>query len=172
MSRRIINLDELDLQPLPPGLAASGEAANRYAPRVAMVGLQIGAEKLGYNLISLAPGMRAFPRHSHLMNEEMFFIIEGAGEIRTGDERHAIRAGDFVACPAGGPETAHQIINTSSSELRYVALSTKLTPDIVEYPDSGKYSVMHDYRIGADGAPQGFRAMGRHAEMVDYWDGE
>lgn len=172
MTRSIINLDELELLPLPPGLAATGDAAERYDPRVAMVGAQIGAARLGYNVIALAPGKRAFPFHSHRTNEEMFFVISGIGEIRIGDARHAIRAGDIIACPPGGPETAHQIINTSDAELRYLALSTKFSPDIVEYPDSGKYSVMDDYGVGADGQPRGFRAVGRQAEVIDYWEGE
>jgi len=42
----------------------------------------------------------------------MFFVVEGQGELRLGDARHPIRAGDIVACPPGGPETAHHILNT------------------------------------------------------------
>ncbi|MFZ4878649.1 cupin domain-containing protein [Janthinobacterium sp. Mn2066] len=163
MQRPIINLDTLALSPLPAAYAASGETAQRYAPRIAMVGAQLGAQKLGYNVISLAPGLRAFPFHNHRVNEELFYILAGSGEMRIGDQRHAVRAGDFICCPAGGVETAHQLINTSEAELRYLAVSTQMAPEIAEFPDSGKYSVM-------DG--QGARIIGKLDCSLDYWEGE
>jgi uncharacterized cupin superfamily protein len=86
-----------------------------------MLGRQLGALKLGLNLIALAPGKRAFAFHSHRVNEEMFYVVAGRGEMRLGENRHALHAGNVVACPAGGPETAHQIINTGDEELRYLA---------------------------------------------------
>jgi uncharacterized cupin superfamily protein len=42
-----------------------------------------------------------------------------------------------VACPTGGPEVAHQIINTGVADLRYLALSTQVAVEICEYPDTG-----------------------------------
>ena len=45
----------------------------------------------------------------------MFFIVKGAGTLRYGDETRKIRAGDVICCPAGGPETAHQIVNDSDA---------------------------------------------------------
>src|SRR5262245_45007251 len=61
--------------------------------------------------------------------EEMFLIIEGERELRFGDKRYPIRKHDVIACPPGGPEVAHQIINTGKTTMRYLALSTcrKLT---------------------------------------------
>lgn len=67
----------------------------------------LGAQKLGYNLTVVLPGKRAFPFHNHRVNEEMFFVIEGAGEVRIGEAVYPIRSRDVVACPAGEPETAH-----------------------------------------------------------------
>ncbi len=126
------------------------------------VGPLIGAQKLGYNVTVVPPGKRAFPFHNHQVNEEMFFILEGSGEVRIGDERYAIEKGDFIACPTGGPELAHQIINTSSEELRYLAVSTKQTPEIAEYPDSNKFGILTEK----------MRFIGRVEESLGYWDGE
>jgi len=168
----VINLDQLELRPLPPVMAAPGETAERYAPRVATVGLLLGATKLGYNVIALPPGKRGFPFHSHRENEEMFFVLNGTGEIRIGDEFHPLRSGDIVSCPAGGPETAHQIINTGTVDLCYLALSTKCSPDIIEYPDSGKFRVISDDAVDADGTPRHFDVIGRTGESLGYWDGE
>ncbi len=92
----------------------------------------------------------------------MFFVLEGAGEVRIGGETFPIKKGDFIACPPGGPELAHQIVNTSDAELKYLAVSTKESPEIAEYPDSKKFGVM----------TEGFRFLGRAGDSLDYWDGE
>jgi uncharacterized cupin superfamily protein len=172
MPPAILNLDQADLQPLPEALSPTGDTAGRYVQRIARIGQQLGARKLGYRLIALGPGMRASPFHNHRVNEEMFYIVAGEGEIRLGAERFAIRAGDVIACPPGDMDSAHQIINTSQGELRYLAVSTQEAPDICEYPDSGKYVVMKGFKIDDEGNTSGFVAVARHADGVDYWDGE
>ena len=171
MARRIINIDEIDLQGQARTVAAPGAAAERFGARVGTVGTRIGAQKLGYNITVVPPGKRAFPFHNHRVNEEMFFILEGSGELRFGAERHAVRAGDFVACPPGGREAAHQMINTGATDLKYLAVSTMQFPDICDYPDSGKFLVAEKQR-NADGTVDGFRHIGRAESALDYWDGE
>jgi uncharacterized cupin superfamily protein len=154
MTRRIRNLADFELEPLGNG--------DRFAARIGRISPQLGAQKLGYNLTVVPPGKRAFPFHSHRANEEMFFILEGTGELHYGGERRAVRAGDVVACPPGGPETAHQLINTSeTAELRYLAVSTKLSPEMAEYPDSGNLGVL-------DGTT---RFLGRADAALDYYKG-
>lgn len=174
MTKPVLNIDELEAIPL--------EALNKqyggkpmpakFGGALAPIGQRLGAQKLGYNLTVVPPGKRAFPFHSHHVNEEMFFVIEGAGALRVGGETWPIRAGDVICCPPGGPETAHQIVNTGDATLRYLAVSSSLTPEICEYPDSGKFAVMHVAGKDADGKPQGFRHAGRLADGCDYWDGE
>jgi uncharacterized cupin superfamily protein len=171
MSTPIVNLADLDVQPVTPARAPKGPNASIYDRRRVAIGNRIGARKLGYNLTVVAPGKRNCPFHSHRIAEEMFFILEGSGELRMGSERHPIRAGDFIACPPGGPDHAHQIINTGEVELRYLAVSTTDSPDICEYPDSGKYLV---YAAGdpAEGNAGPFHVIGRDSASLDYWDGE
>src|SRR5215813_4968043 len=114
MEKRIINIADIELPPRPSAIAAPATAKQAFDSRIGSVGARIGARKLGYNITAVPPGKRAFPLHNHRVNEEMFFVLEGSGEVRIGGARHAIRKGDFIACPPGGPETAHQIINTGS----------------------------------------------------------
>jgi len=140
--------------------------AERFGGRFAPLGQVLGARKLGYNVTVLPPGKRGFPFHSHRANEEMFFILEGTGELRLGQEVHPVRPGDVIACPPGGPETAHQIVNTGTTELKYLAVSTQLHPDVCHYPDSGKFGVLDGF------GPDGFRFIGRPDSQLDYWDGE
>ena len=165
MPRPILNLADVEFHDWGHG--------ERYAARLGDIGRRLGAQKLGYNLTVLPPGKRAFPFHSHRVNEEMFFVVAGTGELRLGGERHPIRAGDVIACPPGGKETAHQIINTSpDAELRFLAVSTRQTPELAEYPDSGKYAVFTDISVGG-GPERPLRfVMRKPASMEDYWEGE
>ena len=172
MSKPIINIADVALEPWPAGGALSGAAAARYEAKMGFIGPRIGAQKLGYNITAVAPGKSAFPLHNHHVNEEMFFVLQGSGEVRIGEETHSIRTGDVVACPPGGPEKAHKITNTGTEELRYLAVSTKLSPEIVDYPDSGKFGVLAERLPDANGKPQRFVFVGRKGESLGYWEGE
>ncbi len=172
MPHPILNLADIDLQPRPAAFAATGPAAEHYDARMGSIASRLGAQKLGYNLTAVPPGKRAFPFHNHRINEEMFFVVDGAGEIRIGNVVYPIRPGDVIACPPGGRETAHQIVNTGATELRYLAVSTKLSPEIAEYPDSGKFGVLAEFPAGPDGKPQTFRFIGRENLGVGYWEDE
>ena len=112
-----------------------------YTSRRAQFSVGIGARKLGYNLTVLPPGKAQCPFHSHRSEEEMFLILEGEGELRFGDQRFAIREHDVIACPTGGPEVAHQIVNTGSADMRYLSLSNNEALEVCEYPDSSKVAV-------------------------------
>ncbi|MBA2934790.1 cupin domain-containing protein [Sphingomonas sp. CGMCC 1.13654] len=170
MPHPILSLSDLVPGPLPDRIAPPEAIRHLYDPRVAPLGPRLGARQLGCSLIALAPGRRGFPFHSHRANEELFVILDGRGEIRIGSERRAIRAGDLIACPAGGPETAHQIINTGDRELSYLAISTRHSPEIAEYPDSGALMAIADYAVGEDGVAQGVRHVCGGQGTLDYWD--
>ncbi len=161
MDKRIINIDELEYAPFPGPMPE--KVKEKYeGSKLAWIGPMIGSQKLGYNVTIVPPGKRAFPFHSHRVNEEMFFILEGQGEVRIGNEVFPIKKGDFVAHPPGGPETAHQIVNTSQEDLKYLAVSTKFSPEIADYPDSGKFGVL----------AENFRFLGHPGDSLGYWDGE
>ena len=136
------------------------------------VGPLIGAKALGCALHVVPAGKRAFPHHAHHANEELFFVLSGTGEYRFGDKTYPIKAGDFLAAPAGGPEVAHQIINTGAEEMRYLGVSTMLSPDAVDYPDSRKFAVWSRPDPSGDPRKAGLRYIGRRETTLDYWDGE
>ncbi|MEM9759351.1 MAG: cupin domain-containing protein [Pseudomonadota bacterium] len=135
-----------------------------YTSRRARFSGSIGARELGYNLTELPAGKAQCPFHNHRAEEEMFLILEGEGELRFGEARYSIRAMDVIACPPGGPEVAHQIINTGATTLRYLAVSTLAPVELAEYPDSGK--------IGVYGQVGKSRGSWRASDRVDYYDGE
>ena len=160
----ILNIDEVHLERQFHGAT--------FDVNVGAIGLRIGAKRLGYRLCKVPPGKRAWPYHSHYANEEMFFILAGTGTLRQGDKTYPIRAGDIIAAPPGGAETAHQIVNDGTGELSYLAVSTMLEPEVVEYPDSGKFGVRAVALPGGDASNRSFAFFGRRASEVDYWDGE
>ncbi|HKT31506.1 MAG TPA: cupin domain-containing protein [Gammaproteobacteria bacterium] len=168
MTRPIINIADLKIQLVSAERAPKGKNAANYDIRWGEIASEIGAQKLGYNLTVVAPGKRNCPFHSHRVEEEMFFILEGEGELRFGDQRYAVKPGDVIACPPGGPEVAHQIINTGRVEMRYLAVSTLADVEICDYPDSGKFGVYEDL----PGKPQRLRFLSRPNDSLDYWDGE
>ena len=158
------NIDAVDLMDF-------ASPNGKFKAKLGRIGPVIGAEKLGAMVTMVEPGKRAFPFHVHHELEEMFYVIEGTGEYRFGDETHPIRAGDVLAAPTGGPERAHQIINTGDQTLKYLAISTMGEPDVVEYPDSRKFLV---YSQSEKGNPQSarIRFIGRTDMSIGYFDGE
>ncbi|HZW14021.1 MAG TPA: cupin domain-containing protein [Noviherbaspirillum sp.] len=144
----------------------------KIGARTAAIANRIGSEKLGFRLVELAPGKAAYPVHFHLANEEMFYILHGRGTIRLGESEIAISQGDFVSIPASDASLAHQIVNTSSSALRYLAVSTMNEPDVVLYPDSAKIAV---YAGTAPGGKQKDRTLEYVAlwnKTISYWMNE
>ncbi|WP_373047734.1 cupin domain-containing protein [Vulgatibacter sp.] len=166
MNRPILNLDQLELESPPfPG-------PERYGAKMARIAPRLGAKKLGYNLTVIAPGKAAFPFHNHWVKEELFLVLEGEGEVRIGSERYPLRQGDVLACPPGGKETAHQIVNTSQAELKIFAVSSEAQAELVEYPDTGKFGFLAQGPAGPDGEPRHLRFVSREELGLDYWEGE
>jgi uncharacterized cupin superfamily protein len=172
MKSPIINIASIELKPLPTVMEPTGAAAERFGARMGFISNLIGGKQLGYNITAIPKGKRAFPFHNHQVNEEMFFVLAGHGEIRIGDGAFPIRAGDIIACPAGGKETAHQIINTSEEELRFLAVSTKLSPEIAEYPDTNRFGVLASLAPDETGRPRTMMYVGKEGESLYYWEGE
>ena len=138
-----------------------------YDSLCARLGAGTAAAKLGISIDIVAPGMRSCPYHAHYAQEEAFVILEGEGHLRVAGEMLALKAGDTVFIPPG-PEHPHQIINTGAAPLKYLSISTKDSPEVVEYPDSAKYLAS----ATRDGNPYGFARMHREESDLDYWDGE
>jgi len=160
----IVNLDEVVLRRLSHG--------DKFEVLEGPISAAAGAKQLGYSIAVVPPGKRAYPFHCHHVNEEMFFVLEGSGVLRLGEAEYPIRKGDVIAAPAGGRETAHQIVNTSSGELRYLMISTMLPTDVIEHPDSDKVAIFVGGAPGYDADRRTFNYRGRLGPKCDYWEGE
>jgi uncharacterized cupin superfamily protein len=156
----VINIDQADYMDWGIG--------GKYKARMGQLSPRVGAQKLGYNITKLEPGKAAFPYHQHHNNEELFVILEGTGKLRQNGEEYPLRQGDLVACPAG-PNAAHQIMNDSDGELTYLAISTRLSPEVVQYPDSDKMAVFVSQPTTGEVLVRRVIPAGVD---VGYWDGE
>ena len=109
------------------------------------------------------PGKSAYPKHFHNYNSECFYIISGEGMLETVDGIVSVKAGDIMVFPCGEAGT-HKLTNTSDSEpLVYLDFDTTNSPDIIEYPDSGKVGMIEFGKR---------EAFFRGDSNVDYYDGE
>jgi uncharacterized cupin superfamily protein len=162
MTKPVISLADLPLRDIGNGKG--------FRAKVSSFADKIGSTGIGCALHVVEPGYKAYPFHVHHQIHELFVILEGEGEYRFGAERYRVKAGDVLAAPTGGPEVAHQIINTGKSALKYLGLSTRAETEVVEYPDSGKFAVTshYDWKAGSGG----IRHITRAGNSLDYFDGE
>lgn len=163
MNKPIININELKFEP-----QSHGES---FEAMVAPVANCIGAKKLGYRMVKVPPCKTAWPYHSHLVNEEMFFIIEGEGKLVQSGNEYQIKKGDVISAVAG-KDKPHEIINTGQVELVYMAVSTMEEPDVCFYPKSGKFGVIAGSPPGRSEEDRDLLFFGRESDGVGYWDGE
>lgn len=115
----------------------------------------------------MPPGEAAYPYHWHLGEEEMVVVLEGAPLLRAATGERRLERGEVVAF-LRGEQGAHQLINDTDQEVRFLAFSEQGDPDVVIYPDSEK--------LGAfERRPEGgglYNKLFRLRDEVDYWDGE
>jgi uncharacterized cupin superfamily protein len=126
-----------------------------YRWRRVRVGQAIGGDQIGASLFELGDGERTFPYHFHHGTEEWLLVVGGTPTLRSPEGERALREGDVVCFPAG-EAGAHAVTGPGS----VLILSAAASPDISEYPDSGKVGVR----------PHG--ANYRTGDGVDYWYGE
>ena len=62
--------------------------------------------------------------------------------------------------------------NTGDVELKYLAISTKISPEICEYPETGKYTAYSGKPAAVGGKPDAISVAGHEGADVDYWEGE
>ena len=145
----------------PKPLSPTAKPPSPYQQRQPAIGQQLGAQKLGYRLYALEPGMRGSPFHSHRVNEEMFYVV--AGEGRGASRRRTFpdprRRRDCL--PAGRPgngasDHQYQRGRTAISGGQHPATAGHL-----RIPGFGKYAVMDNFKVDAEGNASGFVAVAR-----------
>jgi uncharacterized cupin superfamily protein len=126
-----------------------------YRSRRAHVAQAIGANQIGARLYALEDGQRSHPFHFHHGIEEWLVVVDGSPRVRTPEGEQVLKRGDVLCFPVGSGG-AHQVTGPGT----VLMVSDRRSPDVIEYPDSGKLQV----------DPPG--TVFRGADSVDLWDGE
>src|SRR5215468_7233221 len=127
------------------------------------IGRRIGAELLAGSVYEVDPGKKLWPYHLHHASEEWLVVLRGRPTLRTPEGDRELGQGDVVCFLRGGAG-AHQVRNTTQEPVRVLMLSTRIAPEIIEYPDSEK--------VLTKDAKDDDIFTSRYGEPVDYWDGE
>jgi uncharacterized cupin superfamily protein len=126
-------------------------------------GAALGAIRTGASGYVLPPGQAICPYHYEYGEEEWLLVLSGAPTLRHPDGNDALAPFDLVHFPEG-PAGAHLVRNDTADEVRVVMFSTRSTPAVAVYPDSGKIGVWTG-NVEDD-------VLARRPGNVDYWDGE
>lgn len=75
--------------------------------------------------------------HAHHGSEELLIVLRGRPTLRTPDGDRQLDEGDVVHFPPG-PDGAHGVRNDTDETVRYIVAGTRVSPEVVEYPDLGQ----------------------------------
>jgi uncharacterized cupin superfamily protein len=104
--------------------SGGGGLAKRLVPR---------GPFLGMSLYELRPGnFEIF--HFHHGSEELLVVLRGRPTLRTLAGERRLDEGAVVHFPPG-PDGAHELRNDTDELVRYVMAGTRVSPEVVEYPD-------------------------------------
>jgi uncharacterized cupin superfamily protein len=108
--------------------------------RLASLGDPAGLKRLGVHLIRIPPGRESFIPHSHAVQEEFVFILEGAGEVVLDGVAHPIGPGDFVGFPTDG--VVHSVTSKGPGDLVYLTGGERSAVEVADMPSIGKTTVL------------------------------
>lgn len=94
-----------------------------------------GLTNFGVNLTELLPGAISALFHHHSKQDEFIYILEGVPTLILGDKEYTLQAGDCYGFKAGNGEASHQLINKSSSVVKYIEVGDRTEVDNVTYPN-------------------------------------
>jgi uncharacterized cupin superfamily protein len=106
--------------------------AKKYRTR-RRLGKATGAERIGVNYCRLKKGQISSRFHTHKVEEEFFYVLEGHATLRWGEEEYSLGPGDVVSVLPGGP--AQQLRNDTEEDCIYLAIGTRDPKDEVIYPE-------------------------------------
>jgi uncharacterized cupin superfamily protein len=126
-----------------PNVLADG-AWDREGPQMKIrsrfVAKAAGAKELGASVHELLPGSTGFHLHAHYGMEELFVVLTGTPTLRTADGEEPLAPGDVVSMPRG-IEGLHTFTNPTDEPARVLAISTLAIPEVILYPELGKFGV-------------------------------
>jgi len=80
----------------------------------------VGTERVDFRISRYAPNAYV-QEHSHKIQEQIYYVLEGEGILTVGKEEHLMRPHDYVYLPPGVP---HSFTNTGLSGLVFLVVTT------------------------------------------------
>ena len=94
---------------------------------------------LGATVYELGPG-NWVPFHFHHGSEELLVVLRGRPSLRTAEGSRQLDEGEAIHFPTG-PQGAHAVSNDTTEPVRYLMVSTLVSPEVAEYPDLRQVTV-------------------------------
>lgn len=91
-----------------------------------------GSSLLDFRISRYAPNAYV-GEHSHKVQEQIYYVLEGEGLLTLGEERHLMRPHDYVYVPPG---VRHSFTNTGTAGLVFLVVTTPA--DDEPLPKGGK----------------------------------
>jgi uncharacterized cupin superfamily protein len=88
----------------------------------------------GVNLTRIAPGGQSSHRHSHSLQDEFIYVLQGDVELETNAGTEVLRAGMCAGFPAG-TGNAHRFVNRSPADVLLLVVGDRTPGDEGSYPD-------------------------------------
>jgi uncharacterized cupin superfamily protein len=129
-----------------PIAAASAPAAEgksgypqQFQPVVAgrskkRLGDYFGLENFGVNLTRLPPGCASALLHTHSVQDEFIYVLEGTPTLLLDEQEFRLAPGDCMGFSAGSG-VAHQLVNRSADDVVYLEVGDRSPGDVCEYPN-------------------------------------
>jgi uncharacterized cupin superfamily protein len=100
---------------------------------------RVGMLRAHLSLARVPPGKESFILHSHSLQEEFLFILDGDGLATIGDQQVPVGAGDYLGFPTDG--TAHHLVNVGERDLVYLMGGERTAVEVGHFPSLGKVAV-------------------------------
>jgi uncharacterized cupin superfamily protein len=100
---------------------------------------RVGMMRAHLSLARVPPGKESFILHSHSLQEEFLFILDGDGLATIGDQQVPVGAGDYLGFPTDG--TAHHLVNVGERDLVYLMGGERTAVEVGHFPSLGKVAV-------------------------------
>jgi uncharacterized cupin superfamily protein len=98
------------------------------------LGELFGLTNFGVNLTRLAPNAVSALRHAHSKQDEFIYILAGHPTLQTDEGKTQLAPGMCAGFKAG-TGNAHNLINTTATEVVYLEIGDRTAGDEGTYPD-------------------------------------
>ena len=92
-----------------------------------------GLQNFGVTLTRLEPGGISALRHSHLLEDEFIYVLEGTVTLLSDSGDAELGAGSCAGFRAGGG--SHQLVNRSGADAVYLEIGDRNPAEVCTYPD-------------------------------------